>query len=162
VAVHPGPWKRSETTHKIRKRPILGQRTNTTRVCGNPICGGSLGKCTPSNEWVWICDSHASQHHPQAPVHPKGKVELAEQCELVYQTPCKNCKYLAKIDWHNTWRIREQQNAETDIKETVRCQYKTDCSIASCLCKRNDIACIDSRLCSTDCQNDEDPKYYDN
>ena len=34
------------------------------------------------------------------PVHPKDKVELAEQGELVHQTPCKNCgtEYIGETD----------------------------------------------------------------
>ena len=47
---------------------------------------------TLSNEEVWSCDSHASPHHPRRLLaQPRDKVERAEQGELMYQIPCKNC-----------------------------------------------------------------------
>ena len=43
----------------------LGKEQTLQESSGYPICGGSLGQSTKSNEEVQICDSPASPHHSQ-------------------------------------------------------------------------------------------------
>ena len=48
-------------------------------------------------------------------VHPKDKVELAEQGELVYQIPCKNsCEYTGETGRLDEHRTRRQCNMNNE------------------------------------------------
>ena len=77
-------FQKKETNSRTKKR--------LQESSGYPTCGGSLGKTHSVMRKYGVVTAmcpHTTLRHLL--VHPQDKVELAEQCELVYQIPCKNC-----------------------------------------------------------------------
>ena len=63
---------------------------------------------------------HATLRRPQ--VYPKDKVELAEQGELVYQIPCKNCgaEYIAETGRLLKTRLDEHRKDTTQTMKIYK------------------------------------------